>query len=64
MTIPDECPEVETEAGKAGVYKELALIELFLRKLSQQQGQASIVLACLFFFRFVYQWKKLYLELQ
>ena len=46
MTIPES--RVETESGKAGVYKELALIELFLRKLSQQQGQASIVLACLF----------------
>ena len=27
-------PEVETEEGKAGVYKELALFELFLRDSS------------------------------
>ena len=29
-----ERPEVETEEGKAGVYKELALFELFLRDSS------------------------------
>ena len=36
--------ETETE-GKAGVYKELALLELFLRKNLQQKGQATFFLA-------------------
>ena len=36
QTIPksSQRPEVETEEGKAGVYKELALFELFLRNNS------------------------------
>ena len=62
--LPDysliEHPEVETEEGKAGVYKELALFELFLRDSSRNSRNRQVVrLFCVYL-----SWRKLYLELQ
>ena len=44
MAIPESsAPKLKQKQVRLGfIAKELALIELFLRKLSQQQGQASI----------------------
>ena len=38
-----ERPEVETEEGKAGVYKELALFELFLRDNSRNSRDRQVI---------------------
>ena len=38
-----ERPEVETEEGKAGIYKELALFELFLRDSSRNSRDRQVI---------------------
>ena len=47
LTIPESSAAVETEACKSGVYKELELLELFLRNNSRNSKDRQ-VLAFLF----------------
>ena len=57
LTIPESsAPRLKQKVS--GVYKELALFELFLSNNSRNSRDRQV------FWLFVYQWRKLYLELQ
>ena len=44
----NRAPQVEAEESKAGVYKELALLELFLRNKSHNSRERQVFDICIF----------------
>ena len=59
-TIPESSTPRLKQKKVAGVYKELALFEQFLRDNSRNSRDRQVI----WLFVYVYQWRKLYLELQ